>query len=205
MQDYPSLERGVVYKGKPIYAFDKLDGSQIRAEWAKKKKFWKFGTRKHLIDAETEGWGEAVVRVFEKYEKDLHDIFVKQRYQKVTCFFEFAGRNSFAGVHEKEKHDVTLFDVRVSGKGILLPKDFLKLTKNVETPKMLYYGNANEVFVDVVKKGELEGMTFEGVVCKSQEYKTPGRPWMFKLKNSAWLARLRKRCEGNEVLFKKLA
>jgi len=75
----------------------------------------------------------------------------------------------------------------------------------VETAKLLYYGNANEDFVETVKNGKLDGMTFEGVVCKAQEYKTPGRPWMFKLKNSAWLDKLRKQCKGNEELFKKLA
>jgi len=79
MQDYPSLERGVVLKGRPIYAFDKLDGSQIRVEWGKKKKFWKFGTRKQLINEKDKEWGEVVGLVIEKYEKDLHDVFSGMR------------------------------------------------------------------------------------------------------------------------------
>ena len=204
MQNYPSIERGLIVKGMPIYAFDKLDGSQIRAEWSKKKKFWKFGTRKQLISKSSKEWGESVELIRAKYEKDLHDRFVKERYLKVTCFFEFYGKNSFAGRHQDEEHDVTLFDVRVSKKGVLLPKDFIKLTEGLDTAKLLYHGNANKPFVEQIKEGELEGMTFEGVVCKSQQYKTPGIPLMFKLKNNAWLNKLRGYCKENDHLFNQL-
>jgi hypothetical protein len=40
MKEYPSIDREIRF-GEPIYAFDKLDGSNIRAEWNKKRKFWK--------------------------------------------------------------------------------------------------------------------------------------------------------------------
>jgi hypothetical protein len=43
MKTYPSISRDIV--GQPIYAFDKLDGSNIRAEWSKKNGFHKFGSR----------------------------------------------------------------------------------------------------------------------------------------------------------------
>jgi len=207
MQSYPSIERGFVVKGKPAYVFDKLDGSQIRAEWCKKKKFWKFGTRRQLISksAGIKEWGEAVELILEKYERDLHDIFVKQRYLKVICFFEFWGPNSFAGKHQDEEHDVTLFDIRANKKGILPPKEFLKLTKGLDVPELLHYGNVNEPLVEQVRDGTLEGMTFEGVVCKMQDMKTPGIPFMFKLKNMAWLERLKGYCKGDEVLFRELA
>lgn len=208
MQDYPSIERGYIVKGEPIYAFDKMDGSQIRAEWTKKKKFWKFGTRKQLISKSKirgdKGWGEAVWLVLEKYEKDLHDIFVKERYLKATCFFEFYGKNSFAGRHYDEEHTVTLFDIKANKKGLLPPKEFLKVTNGVDRAKLLYYGNANEPFIETVRNGELEGMTFEGVVCKAQRMKTYGLPIMFKLKNKAWLEKLKGFCKGDTNLFEKL-
>ena len=206
MKEYPSIEKVCV--NKTVYAFDKLDGSQIRAEWNKKKGFWKFGTRRKLLGESTdEIWKEAPVLIKEKYERDLHNMFVKERWQKTVCYFEFYGKNSFAGNHEDELHNVTLFDIRVDKKGILLPKDFLKLTKknDIETAKLLYHGNANQLLVEQVRNGMLDGMTYEGVVCKAQEYRTPGIPFMFKIKNLAWLDRLKQNCNGDEKLFDKLA
>ena len=205
MQDYPSIERGLVLKGVPIYAFDKLDGSQIRAEWNKKKKFWKFGTRRQLISKSNKEWGEAVELIKAKYEGNLHDIFVKQKYEKAIAFFEFYGKNSFASRHFDEDHDVTLFDIRVKGRGVLTPKEFLKVTKHVETAKLLYYGNATVPFAESVRNSTLEGMTYEGVVCKAQTMKSFGIPWMFKIKSRAWFIQLKGYCKGDDKLFEKLA
>ncbi len=48
MKTYPSIDGKIV--GKDVYAFDKLDGSNIRAEWTRKtKSFVKFGSRKRLL------------------------------------------------------------------------------------------------------------------------------------------------------------
>jgi hypothetical protein len=44
-------------------------------------------------------------------------------------------------------------------------------------------------------------MTFEGVVCKAIK---GSRIVMFKMKNEAWLKKLRLHCDGNSQLFKKL-
>jgi len=204
MKEYPSLERGLIVKGLPIYAFDKIDGSQIRAEWSRKRKFYKFGTRGQLIGLEDKDWGEGARLVLSKYEKDLHDIFVKERYDSVICFFEFWGKNSFAGRHQNEEHDVTLFDIRLYKKGILPPKEFLRLTSGLDRARLLYHGNANEPFSDSVRDRTLEGMTFEGVVCKAQQMKTYGVPIMFKLKSSDWINKLKNYCNGDESLFRKL-
>lgn len=205
MQDYPSIERGYIAKHVPVYVFDKLDGSQIRAEWNKKRKFWKFGTRHHLLNENDKDFGEAIPLILAKYEKPLHDVFVKERFDKVICFFEFWGKNSFAGTHQQEEHFVTWFDLRVRSKGILPPKEFLRLSDGLDRARLLYHGNANEPFVESVRSGALEGMTFEGVVCKAQEMKTFGIPIMFKIKNRAWFDRLRNHCKGDEKLFEKLA
>jgi len=202
MKEYPSLKRELIRK--PIYAFDKLDGSQIRAEWDKKKGFWKFGTRRQLLDSTHENFGEAPDLVRAKYERDLSDIFKKEKLQKVVCFFEFSGLSSFAGTHEDENHDVVLFDIKVHKKGLVLPKDFLKMVGHLDIPRVLYQGNANEILAERVRDSELEGMTFEGVVCKAQEYSTPGVPFMFKLKSKAWLNKLRGYCKDDEELFKRL-
>ena len=43
MKGYPSIPREVQHSLN-VYAFDKLDGSQIRAEWTQKNGFFKFGS-----------------------------------------------------------------------------------------------------------------------------------------------------------------
>lgn len=202
MKEYPSIEKMIRF-GEKVYAFDKLDGSNIRSEWCKKNGFWKFGTRTQLIDIHDSLWGQAPKIINEKYAKDLHDIFVKNRFDKVICFFEFWGKNSFAGTHADEEHYVTLFDISVHKKGILPPPFYLDLVGHLDIAKMLYYGNANQPFAEQVRQRQLEGMTFEGVVCKGQ-IERPGLPMMFKIKSLEWTARLKEKCKGDEKLFEKL-
>lgn len=190
MKSYPSISADVV--GQPIYAFDKLDGSNIRAEWSRKKGFYKFGTRNRLVDETDPMLGEAKSLVLDAYADALGRIFVKQRMQHVVCFFELVGEGSFAGLHKNnEPHEVVLFDVAVDKRGIMDPRDFLKLFEDkVRTAALLYRGNPNSTFVEAVRSGQLEGMTFEGVVCKGK-FVSPGRPLMFKVKNRAWIEKLR--------------
>lgn len=59
MKYYPSITKEIrhdIY----IYAFDKLDGSNIRAEWNSKRGFYKFGTRNQLMDEKTDPWGQSI-------------------------------------------------------------------------------------------------------------------------------------------------
>lgn len=202
MKEYPSIEKRIRI-GEKVYGFDKLDGSNIRSEWNKKNKFWKFGTKTQLINAEDKLWGEAPRLIVSKYEQNLHDIFVKNRFEKVICFFEFWGKNSFAGNHMDEPHDVTLFDISVHKKGILPPPDYLNLVEHLDIAKLLYWGNVNQSFIESVRNRTLEGMTFEGVVCKGQ-IERPGLPMMFKIKSDEWVIKLKRKCEGDDTLFKQL-
>ena len=48
MKQYPSISGKLV--NTKIYAFDKLDGSNIRGTWSKKRGFYKFGTRTQMLD-----------------------------------------------------------------------------------------------------------------------------------------------------------
>lgn len=57
MKEYPSipaaadlLARPDAYLGQPFVAFDKLDGSNIRAEWDRKKGWLRFGSRRRLLE-----------------------------------------------------------------------------------------------------------------------------------------------------------
>src|SRR5271166_3879848 len=149
MKAYPSIARDVV--NIPIYAFDKLDGSNIRAEWSRKKGFYKFGTRTRLVDATDLMLGSAPELVTTKYERDLSDIFKKERYESAVCFFEFWGLKSFAGNHDPdEPHNVTLFDVNPYKKGILDPGAYMDLFGHLDIARLLYRGNPNADFVNSV-------------------------------------------------------
>jgi len=203
MKSYPSIDRKVI--NQPIYAFDKLDGNNIRAEWSRKKGFWKFGSRERLVDETDALLGKSKACVLDKYADDLSKLFREQRWQKAVAFFEYAGPRSFAGQHHPEDTPtVTLFDVAGDKKGILEPKLFLKLFGHLDIAPLLYQGNANAEFVAEVEEGRLEGMTFEGVVCKGKAT-SPGRPLMFKIKNRAWLDKLKTKCGDNDQLFKELS
>jgi len=189
MKTYPSITKDIIKE--KIYAFDKLDGSNIRVEWNKKNGFHKFGTRKRLLDKNEPTFGRSVDLFLNKYSEDLSRIFIENKWKNTISFFEFFGPSSFAGVHdENEIQDVVLFDVGVEKKGLLEPSLFLKLFQNISHAELLYYGNPNSDFVDSVKNGTLQGMTFEGVVCKGK-YRSPGLPLMFKVKNEAWILKLR--------------
>lgn len=202
MKTYPSISGEIV--GHPIYAFDKLDGSNIRAEWSRKNGFYKFGTRKRLLGPDEHLLGRSIPLIMDTYSDDLEKVFRKQRWDKVVAFFEFYGPNSFAGWHdENEEQSVKLIDINVHKKGLLEPKDFLKTFKNIEHAELLYHGNPNENFIQDVKEGNIPGMTFEGVVCKGKHV-SPGLPLMFKVKNIAWIKKLKEVCGDDEAKFEKL-
>lgn len=202
MELYPSIN--TIISSAPVIVFDKIDGSNIRAEWTRKNGFVKFGTRKRLLDPAEKPLGEAVELIMNTYSNELDKIFKKQRFERTTAFFEFAGLNSFAGFHEQEEHTVTLFDIHVYKQGLLQAKDFLKLVEGkVEIPNVLHYGKITEEFVRKVRHSELNRMTFEGVVCKGG-LDNRQRPVNFKIKSYAWLDKLKKKYGNNEKLYEQL-
>lgn len=202
MEIYPTI--GTYLNNDYILAFDKLDGSNIRAEWTRKNGFNKFGTRRRLLDPAEPILGEAIALFQEKYADSLNHIFRKQQMTKATAFFEFHGPNSFAGQHADEKHTVTLFDIHNYKQGLLTGSEFLKLVGNrVDTVPVIWEGKVNSQFVKKVTDSTLEGMTFEGVVCKGQ-LDNRKRPNNFKIKSDAWLYRLKAKCGDDEDLFKQL-
>lgn len=197
MKQYPSIPRE--YRNIPIYAFDKLDGSNIKVEWHPKKGLHKFGSRTQLID-ETSSFGESITLIKE-YENKIHKQLKDMRAESATLFFEFYGANSFAGYHIDEPHQVTLIDVSIHKKGFMNPNDF---NNSFDIPKanLLYVGNCNSTFIESVKDGTLEGMSFEGVVCKGVRAKSSHPPIMFKVKNRAWIDKLKSTV--SEELFNSL-
>lgn len=200
---YPTISKNI--STVPVYCFDKLDGSNLRVEWTPKNGFSKWGTRKRLLDETDERFGQAIPFFNNTMAETLEPVLRKLRNERVTLFMEFYGDNSFAGYHEDETHRLSLFDVSLYKKGFMLPKEFLKTFDGVVlTPEMLYHGKANSEFVSSVNDGSLDGMTFEGVVCKSQEL-VRNRQVVFKVKNRAWLDKLKTKCGDDERLFQMLA
>jgi RNA ligase-like protein len=200
METYSTINGPIQYD-LPVIVFDKIDGQQFRAEWNSKRGFYKFGSRKQLIDPSVKPWNEAAERVKEKYEADLTKLFKEEGWKSALCFFEFYGPNSFAGQHQDEKHDVILFDIQPEGYyDLLIPEEFLDLCCSLDIPKILFRGYMTGDLVEQIRSSQLEGMTFEGVVCKARH-----EPTMFKIKSRAWLEKLKEHCGGNDRLFQELA
>jgi len=205
MKEYPSIDTQL-FNCSRVYVFDKLDGSCIRAEWTRKNKFCKFGSRSRLLGTDQEIIWKAEPTIQFKYSHDLNRIFSDQQYDKVTCFFEFFGPNSFAGNHKDEVHDVVLFDIAVERQGMMNARDFTRLFRGknvVDIAELLWMGPLNQELVEKVKTGNMPGVTSEGVVCKGPP--KGKKPQICKIKTNAWLERLKDHCGDDERLFEKLA
>ncbi len=201
MKSYPSISTKI--KPTRVVAFDKIDGSNIRVEWSNKQGFYKFGSRTRLIDESTYMLGESINLILENFADDLSAKFAKKRWNRVVAFFEFHGNNSFCGSHENEEHKVTLIDVNVYKRGMFEPEEFVNEFGELDIPKVLHLGQLSEELVTTVRNGTLDGMSFEGIVCKYKNKKI-NKVDMFKIKNREWLNRLKDRCGNNEALFRKL-
>lgn len=201
MKSYPTIPGGAVH-GTPVHIFPKYDGSNVRAEWSRKRGWYKFGRRHGLLDDTNPILAaEAEPLMLETYGDALARVFRKERWEKAVAFFEFFGPNSFAGSHEDEPHEVMLLDVSVHRKGILEPRTFLKVFDGLKLPPVLHYGNFTVPMREQVERGDFEGQTFEGIIGKGNN-KTPGRPLMFKWKSQAWLDRLKGIC-SNDAEFER--
>lgn len=205
MKFYPSITKEIRHD-IPIYAFDKIDGSNIRAEWNSKRGFYKFGTRNQMIDDKTEPFGRAIPLLRKKYEQDLVKVFQDQNWKDAMCFFEYWGPSSFAGTHNfEEEMDITLIDVNPYKQGILEPARFIELFGHLDIPKVCYHGYVTTELFDLVKQSKLPGMSLEGVVCKGASDTNAKMPIMFKIKSKAWLEKLREYCRGDDKLFERLS
>ena len=199
MKHYPSITGKIV--DIDIFAFAKLDGSNIRAEWSRKRGLDKFGSRKVLLGADHPFLGRAIETIRARYEEGLGKMFRDARIDAATCFFEFYGPKSFAGIHDPEdKFEATLFDIDVYRKGLLPPREFLRLVEDrVPFASLLYTGKPNSDFLRSVRDGTLEGMPFEGVVCKGAPTKNGYPPTLFKVKSAAWIEAVKARFTESEL------
>ena len=130
------------------------------------------------------------------YGQTLGEIFGSQRYGAATCFFEYVGPNSFAGDHfdPPEEMEVVLLDVSPHRRGIPAPDVFVELFGHLRIPRYLGKRLLDDAFVESVRSGSLDGLSGEGVVCKTI---LKNRLRMTKIKRRDWLARLRAECRDD--------
>ena len=205
MKAYPSI--GFQHDPALIYhVFDKLDGSNLRAEWSPKQGFYKFGTRTRLLGSDQPALLPARDKFLERYGDVLSDRFRAAKLPRAIAFFEYHGPSSFAGSHSDpvEHMTVTLFDIAVFQGGLLSPEWFLSLAQGLPTPTLLHRGRITPEFIEAVRAGQVPGITFEGVVGKGPFSQKVGGPVQFKIKTQAWLNRLREKCGDDEDLFERL-
>lgn len=206
MKDYPSILSATDlitkfkgYEGRPFIAFDKLDGSNMRAEWSRKRGWHKFGSRRQLIDASHPLLGGAIKCILDTYgdaiPKVLTDDPFFKKPQEATCFFEYFGPHSFAGQHDEARlgvednnpKKVVVFDVNLYKKGFVDPVNFVRrFGPHMEIPRVLHEGELDEEFVLRVRADEFG--TAEGVILKGGE---GHKLWMAKIKTMKYLDRLK--------------
>lgn len=169
MKPYPSISRstGQDFQEFEAYVFDKLDGSNLRVEWSRKQGWFKFGTRNRLFDETDEVFAEAIPIFHSTLAEGLTKVVRDERWDRVTVFMEFWGKQSFAGQHVPgDQKFLTLFDVNPYKQGILGPKQFIDLFEHLPIPKLLGRLKWTRGFVERVRLGQVEGITEEGVVGK---------------------------------------
>ncbi len=196
MKQYDSIDYYGKHWGLPIFAFDKLDGSNLRFEYSHKRGFYKFGTRNVMIDENNQDFGFAVQLIRNKYEDALTKVFKSKDYrnsQSFVCFAELLGAKSNFGQHDfgNDNFDVVLFDVSQYKKGFIPPKQFINDFGHTGIPRLVYHGNLNKELVARVKTNEF-GLS-EGVICKGniQTKKDNSQLYYCKIKTNDWFDRLR--------------
>jgi hypothetical protein len=206
MFNFPHIDYYGKYWSLPVIAFDKLDGSNFRAEFSRKKGFYKFGTRNVMIDEKNEQFGKAIPIFLNKYADELGKIFNSKEYRNhlsFVCFAEFLGENSEYGRHQEEDNfDVVLFDVNVYKKGFVKPKDFVNDFGHLHIPKIVYQGNLNKEFVEDVKQNKFdlkEGVIAKGVVGTKKSEQV----YYCKIKTNQWLENLKSKY-GEKALQEEL-
>jgi hypothetical protein len=186
------------------HVFDKLDGSNLRFEWSRKRGWYKQGTRERLFDESDIIFGPALPAFREQLAEPLAKIAKDERWDKLIVFAEYLGPHSFAGLHDMEdlagkKMQTMLIDASVDGRDLMPVKDYLKAFKSIEN-QAKYLGLMNwtrgfvtSVYATVPGSEDMAWagpITSEGVIGKADD--RAGRI-MAKAKTMAWLDKVRAR------------
>ena len=210
MKTYPSIDGPAKAPHKPCYTFVKYDGSNLRFEWSKKRGWYKFGTRKTMIDQNTPVFGSAIPMFLEKYGDGLEKTFKSDKHfrgvDNVIVFAEWYGELSFAGQHYPwdKNYDSVILDVKQIKKGMLGPKQFLDTFGHLNVAELICTGNFGESLIESVRKETLDikskykvQVDFpEGVICKGAE-SDPHKLWSCKIKTERYKEALKALFEFN--------
>lgn len=192
MKNYPSIRQS----RKPFQAcvFDKLDGSNLRFSWDIRQGWYEYATRTRTLPIDHKLYKIGYEYFNNVYADSIAAIATKKGWKRLDAFCEFHGDNSFAGRHDlSEKQIVTLIDLAPNTRGFLNPEEFLDLFSALPLPAYLGQVEWNEEYAEAVRKGLIEGVTFEGVVAKSTT-----KQRMAKAKTQAWIDRVIKEFGAEE-------
>jgi len=200
MIEFPSMSNLSKSPRETCIAFDKLDGSNIRVKYNRKKGFHLFGSRHQLFDETHPFLAGSIPYFMENYSEKLERILAGKEFsniREVIAFGEYFGEKSFAGFHlpDDNTKKFVLFDLLIVYKDryeFLKPQKFIKLVADeVEIPRIIYEGNLNDPFIQDVKDNKFN--LSEGVICKGTETKGSycGKVWMCKIKTKEYLDKLR--------------
>jgi hypothetical protein len=188
---YPSILRASFHAppGVDLYTFDKLDGSNLRFEWTRKREWWKYGTRERLFDRTDPDFGPAIDLFLEDLAEPLARLAFKSKWDPFVAFVEFYGERSFAGLHHPtEMKKLALIDVAAPRhtEGLFGPRDYLNVVSKTGVPAPNYLGvhRWNQELLKAVAENRFGGVTFEGVVGKRED-RRKGLV-MYKTKTDAW-------------------
>lgn len=215
---YPQIpgSTGMAFREFRAHVFDKLDGSNLRFEWSRKRGWYKQGTRERLFDETDTIFGPAIPTFQAQLAEPLAAVAKKERWDSLTVFVEYLGPHSFAGLHDMEdlanrKMQTFLIDASIDGRKLMPVKDYLKAFKSVEN-QAHYLGSVNwtrgfvsQVYAtlpaygrsrdqDLTPQCELEttlstkSITHEGVIGKAD---VRDERIMAKAKTLAWLDKVR--------------
>jgi hypothetical protein len=184
------------YFGKEFYWFPKFDGQNFRAEWNKKRGWYKFGSRNDLVDSTNPYWKPVIELFMDTAGKNYNSILTGYNVTRCIAFFEYWGPNSFAGVHkEGDSMGFTLIDIKVDKKGFTRPGVYTSYLDKSDPVICNYTQELIETVNNYVwGEGQTEPIhrvcTFEGVVGKRME---GNQLIMVKVKTNAWKQRVRDR------------
>lgn len=206
MKSYPKIDyfnKG--FFGETVWVFDKLDGSNLRFEWNRKRGWYKFGTRNVMITEKDPNFGESIPIFMDKYAVDLGKVFKKEysNVESVVVFCEFVGENSFSGKHIiEDKKDVVLFDISLYKRGLVLPKDFIENFGHLHIPNLIYKGEYNNQLIRDIRDN-IYGLKEGGVAKGVRKTKGDHIVWMTKIKTIEWLNKV-KELYGEKALLEEL-
>ena len=196
------------HKGKHCLVFVKYDGSNMRFEWSRKRGWYKYGTRKCMIDETHPIFGRAVPMFLHKYGQHLDEMFRRDKFfrslHSAVAFAEYFGPKSFAGAHKPwdKKMDIVLFDVNLHKKGFMSPREFVDTFKHLDVAEVLTECNYGKELIQKVRKETMDLNSKydsrpeipEGVICKGG---TGHQLWMCKIKSENYKEALMKYYEAD--------